>query len=400
MKEIRGRLIELLSSLIEIYSPYFKEEKIMEFAYEWLKSRKVPVEYHRYYEGKVTKYKGINVIGIIKGRENGPRIHLNGHLDTVTLTDGWTRNPLKATVEGDRLYGLGALDMKSGSAAIMLALEEFIKNVKDFRGEIIYSLVSDEEGPYGLGTDALILDGILDNIDFSIVTEPSAGFCQVPFPCICLGARGGYNYTVNIYGKASHAANPELGIDSILDASRLICELNKTQFKMDSKLGKGSLVVISISGGGAAASVAERASFTVFRHVVRGEDKEYLIKEVDEVAKRAGIRCKYEVVFREAPHEGIDGGFMPYVIDEDNQYLKFLQESVKEVTGQYGRISYFSSIGDFNYLGTRLGAPVFIFGPYGENYHSSDEWVSIESTVKTTEVIYDLLIRLLKNLNK
>lgn len=395
MKDIRERIIELMSGLIEIYSPYFEEDEIMEFAYEWLKAGKIPVEYHRYYEGRLTKFKGTNLIGSIKGSKKGPKIYLNGHLDTVTLTEGWTKNPLKATIEGDRLYGLGALDMKGGCAAIMVALEEFIRNVKDFRGEIIYSLVSDEEGPYGLGTDALILDKIIDNIDFSIITEPSAGFSQKPFPCVCLGARGGYNYTVNLYGKASHAANPELGIDSILDASKLICELKKTQFQKDPILGKGSLVVIEISGGEAAASVAEKASFTVFRHVVRGEDKEYLIKEVNDAAKRASIRCKYEIVFREAPHEGIDG-FKPYIVEEDNHYHKILQESIKEVTGEYGKISYFSSIGDFNYLGTRVGAPAFIFGPYGENYHSPDEWVSIESIVKSTEVIYNLLNNLLR----
>ena len=53
-------------------------------------------------------------------------------------------------------------------------------------------------------------------------------------------------------------------------------------------------------------------------------------------------------------------------------------------------------MGDFNYLGTRTGAPTFIFGPYGQNYHSSDEWVSIDSLVKTTQVIYSILVKLLK----
>ena len=62
--------------------------------------------------------------------------------------------------------------------------------------------------------------------------------------------------------------------------------MNKLKLKEDPQLGKGSLVVIETSGGGAACSVAEESSFTVFRHVVRGEDKDYLIKEVDEAAKR------------------------------------------------------------------------------------------------------------------
>ena len=388
-------LLKLLSELIEIYSPYFHEEKVMDFAYSWLKERNIPVQYHRYSENKVTNFNGTNIIGRIKGSKKGPRIFLNGHLDTVTISQGWTRDPLKATVEGDKLFGLGALDMKGGCAALMVALDLFMKNVKDFRGEIIYSLVSDEEGPYGLGTDALILDGFTEGIDMSLILEPSSGFADVGFPCICLGARGGYNYTINLYGKASHASNPELGIDAIVDGAKLICELNNTKLIEDPKLGKGSIAIIEFKGGGAACSIADKASITVFRHVVRGETKEYLIKEVEEAAKRANIASKYEVVFRQAPHEEIDG-FKPYTVDEDNEYVNALQEIIKKVTGEYGKIEYFSSIGDFNHLGTRTNAPAILFGPYGMNYHSPDEWVSIDSLIKTCQVVYELLNSLLK----
>lgn len=388
-------LLKLLSDLIEIYSPYFHEEKIMDFAYSWLKKRNIPVQYHRYSENKVTNFNGTNIIGRIKGSKKGPRIFLNGHLDTVTISQGWTRDPLKATVEGDKLFGLGALDMKGGCAALMVAIDLFVKNVKDFKGEIVYSLVSDEEGPYGLGTDALILDGLTEGIDMSIILEPSSGFADVEFPCICLGARGGYNYTVNLYGKASHASNPEMGIDAIVDGAKLICELNNTKLKEDPKLGKGSIAIIEFKGGGAACSIADKSSITVFRHVVRGETKEYLIKEVEEAANRANIASKYEMVFRPSPHEKVDG-FKPYTVDEDNEYVVYLQEIIKRVTGKYGKIEYFSSIGDFNHLGSRTNAPAIIFGPYGRNYHSPDEWVSIDSLIKTCQVVYELLYSLLK----
>lgn len=397
VKNIREELMRLLSGLIGIYSPYFEEEEVMKFAHEWLEDRSIPVDYHRYTEEQVTNFSGLNVVGSIKGKKDGPKIYLNGHLDTVTITEGWTKDPLKATIEGDKLYGLGALDMKGGCAAIMVALNAFVRNIDDFKGEIIYSLVSDEEGPYGLGTDAIILDGMTEGVDLSLVTEPSSGFADIDFPSISLGARGGYNYKVNLYGKASHAANPELGINAIVDAAKLITELENIHLKEDPKLGKGSLVVIDISGGGAAASTAEKASFTVFRHTVRGEDKEYLIEEVKSAVDKANIRSDYEIIFRDAPHVEVDG-FKPYVVDEDNGYIKLLQESIKKTTGVEGKIGYFSSIGDFNYLGTRIGAPVFIFGPTGKNYHSADEWVSIDSLIKTTEVIYDFLVRLLGEL--
>ena len=114
---------------------------------------------------------------------------MNGHLDTVPECKGWTA-PVSGEKRGDRLYGLGALDMKSGCASLMTALAHFKKDHPVFRGKIKAALVSVEEGPFGLGTNALIEDGLLDDVDFCIVTEPSAGFTSRPFPTLCLGARG------------------------------------------------------------------------------------------------------------------------------------------------------------------------------------------------------------------
>lgn len=390
----REKIEKLTSELIHIYSPYLKEDSIMEYVYNWFNERGLSARYHRYSEERILKYKGINVVGSLKGNSDGATVLLNGHVDTVYVSEGWTKDPLKPFRDGDKLYGLGALDMKSGVAAIMIAIEAFKNTVKDFKGEILYTIVSDEEGPYGLGTDALILDGITDNADVAIVPEPSSGFGGDDFPTLCLGARGGWNYTVNITGKTAHAATPEKGINAIVEASKLILELENTERISDDKLGKGDICIISASGGGAACSVAEKSSFTVFRHVVRGETKDYLIKEVMNAAKKANILGEINISFRDSPHS-LNGGFEPYIVEKDNKYTKLLQESIAKVTGSEAKISYFSSIGDFNYLGTRANIPTFVFGPSGENYHTADEYVNISSVVKTSEVIYDFLVRTL-----
>ncbi len=386
----KEKLEKLLAELISIYSPYLKEEEVMEYVLKWFKDRDIPAEYHRYSEDRILKYNGINVIGRLKGDSDGPRILLNGHVDTVEKTEDWSTNPTEPIRNGDKLYGLGALDMKSGVAAIMMAIEAFKKNHNSFAGEIVYTIVSDEEGPYGLGTDALILDGITDNVDAAIVPEPSSGFVGKPFPVLCLGARGGWNYSVFLKGKAAHAADPEKGLSAIVEASKLIMELKNTELRQDDKLGKGDICIIGINGGGAACSVAEKAVFTVFRHVVRGESREYLVQEVMDAAERAGIQAEIQVKFRDSPHS-LNGGFDPYIVEEDNQYTKLLMESINEITGTTVDIQYFSSIGDFNYLGTRAGIPTFVFGPSGENYHTADEYVNLNSVVETSEVIYKFL---------
>ena len=304
---------------------------------------------------------------------------------------GWTYNGFKATVEDNKLYGLGALDMKSGAAAIMLALEAFKNLSGNFKGEIIYSFVSDEEGPYGLGTDAVIKDGIAQNADVAIVTEPSSGFCSKPFPCLCLGARGGYNYTVNLHGKSAHAANPDKGINAAVDGAKVMIELEKSNLVKDDKLGKGSICIISSEGGVEACSVPDRSSFTVFRHIVPGENEETIKNELFQAVKRANINSKVVFNFREAPSEKTKG-FMPYTVDENNIYVQNFIKSIENCCGTSPHIGYFSSIGDFNYIGSRLNIPTLIFGANGENYHTANEFVYIDSVIYTAFSIFDFLI--------
>lgn len=384
------RATRLVSDLVKIHSPFFEEDEVMEYAYQWFEKRGLPVEYHLFHENKITNYHGKNIVGKITGQDEGPTVVLNGHLDTVNICEGWTREPLSAEIEGNRLYGLGALDMKGGSAAIMLAVEAFINTVDEFNGEILYTLVCDEEGPYGLGTDALIMDGYYDNADVAIVPEPSGSFADCAFPCLCLGARGGWKYTVSVKGKSAHGAEPEKGINAISEASKILLELEKAELKPHPKLGTGSICIIEFEGGGAPLSVPDKASFSVFRHVTLGEDRYYLRKEVEEAIKRANIKGKATIKFRDAPHPD-NAGFKPYVVSESNPYTRAMKESIISATGKEPKIAYFSSVGDFNYLGSRAKLPTYVIGPAGENYHSADEYVELDTVVKTAEIIYDFL---------
>ena len=177
----KAEVTALLQQLTAIKSEYFHEDEIMAFARDWLCRQGLPAQLHEYHDAKVTDFHGKNVIAVIDGGRPGPVICLNGHLDTVQLCGGWTRDPY-GELDGDRLYGVGALDMKSGCAALMVTAARFAAAHKTFAGKIKLALVSDEEGPYGLGTNALIEDGYLSDVDFSIITEPSAGFDGKPFP--------------------------------------------------------------------------------------------------------------------------------------------------------------------------------------------------------------------------
>ncbi|MDU1911287.1 M20 family metallopeptidase [Fusobacterium sp.] len=390
----RKESLDLLKKLISIKSNYFHEKEIMEYCYDWFKNNDMNISYHYYTDNKVTDFSGINIIGEMKGSEEGPVLLINGHLDTVEECTGWSKNPYIPLEEDGKLYGLGALDMKSGCAAAMIALREFKKNIMNFKGKIIYSFVSDEEGPYGLGTNFILNDGLINESDIAIVTEPSSGFLRMKEPVICLGARGGYGYSIKIYGKSSHAATPEYGINAVDEAGKLIVELSKAIPVYDEKLGHSSHCVIEIEGGGAACSVPDNAEVKIFRHIVRGENKNTIKKEIDEAAIRCGLKGRYEVIFREAPLENADG-FMPYVVDEKLLEIEILKDSIKKITSKEAEIKYFSSIGDFNSIASKLNIPVIIYGASGDNFHGSDEAVDIKSFYETVEVLYDFLVKYL-----
>lgn len=380
----------LLKELVAIASPYFHEEEIMKMVKDWFNSRGISAKFHEYHENKVTDFHGKNVVLELNGQSEGPIIHINGHLDTVNLCKGWTRDPA-GEIDGDLLYGVGALDMKSGCAAAMIALSEFHKEHKEFKGKIKASFVSVEEGPYGMGTNALIENGFVDDVDFSIISEPSAGFDNKVFPVVGLGARGGYGLDIEFFGKAAHAATPELGVSTIEDAAAVIMELKNINYIRDEHLGKGTCCVVATEADGGACSIPDYTRVQLFWHIVRGENENTIRQEIDAAVKRANIRGSYNIKFRDAPSEA-SKGFLPYTVPVENDMVQKFSKSIERICGKTPAYSYFPSIGDFNYLGTRINAPAVIFGASGENFHSKDEYVELEAVYKTAMVIYDFLV--------
>lgn len=137
--------------------------------------------------------------------------------------------------------------------------------------------------------------------------------------------------------------------------------LEQVDYVEDPHLGKGTCCVVGINADGGACSVPDFAVLRLFWHIVVGESPDTIVREIEKAVQRAGITGRYEICFREAPSEG-SRGFMPYTVPQDDPMTVSLLESIRKVTGKEPTISYFASIGDFNYLGTRLGAPAIIFG--------------------------------------
>jgi succinyl-diaminopimelate desuccinylase len=393
----RNKVEKLISELVKIPSPWFEEEEIAKFVKEWLENLNLDPWYHKVSERKITKFEGNNVITEV-GNDNGPTILLNAHMDTVKICDGWKRDPLDAEVEGDKLYGLGALDMKSGLAAAMIAMESLKKIESQLKGKVIFAAVVDEEGPYGLGTDALIRDGITNKCDMAIVTEPAAAFASkgIHNPCLLIGARGRYLYDIRVKGKSAHGSMPHLGTNAVVDASKIVLGLKKMKLGSHPFLGEGSLCVLMVEGGGETISVPDKCRILADRHVVIGETKEMVKKDIEELIKKLNIKSKVEMGFRDAPYPEVEG-YGAYITSKDHKLVKEFENSFEEISGQKPVLSSFASIGDFNYLGdkNRANLPTVIIGAGGDNVHAPEEYVNLEDATKITKVLTGGLINLL-----
>lgn len=125
-----------------------------------------------------------NLVSEFQGRAGpGPRVVLNGHIDVFPvpeITDNWTRDPWSGDVENGRIYGRGVVDMKSGTASLVIAYAALYARRKSMRGSVALCAVADEETGGRWGTQFLIQqDKDRWGGDVMLSTEPSG--CTIRF---------------------------------------------------------------------------------------------------------------------------------------------------------------------------------------------------------------------------
>ncbi|HER24715.1 MAG TPA: M20 family peptidase [Candidatus Atribacteria bacterium] len=232
----------------------------------------------------------------------------------------------------------------------------------------------------------------------AIVTEPSAAFApkNIHNPCLLIGARGRYLYEIQVKRKAAHGSMPYLGVNAVVDASKIVLELQKMKLGFHPFLGEGSLCVLVIEGGGETLSVPDKCRILADRQVVIGETEERVKKDVEEAIKNLDIKSEVEIGFRNAPYpEAKEYG--SYITSQEHKLVKEFENSFEELSGQKPVLSSFVSVGDFNYLGdkNRANLPTIIIGADGDNVHSPEEYVDLESATEITKVLIGGLINLL-----
>ncbi|WP_415922665.1 acetylornithine deacetylase/succinyl-diaminopimelate desuccinylase family protein [Tateyamaria sp. SN6-1] len=208
----RDDLIALTQSLIRIPTlnpPGAHYRDICDLIAERLRKARFDVQLIRATgtPGDSDTYPRWNVVARFEGSQPGDCVHFNGHHDVVEVGQGWTRDPFGADMDGDRIYGRGACDMKGGLASAIIAAEAFVAEHPRFTGAIEISATADEEsGGYG-GVAYLAEQGFFDpaRVQHVIIPEP------LNKDRICLGHRGGWWAEIETKGEIAHGSMPFLG---------------------------------------------------------------------------------------------------------------------------------------------------------------------------------------------
>lgn len=337
-----------------------------------------------------------NVIGHIKGNKPGKSILFDGHIDTVPVPDDskWKHAPFGGEIEGGKIYGRGASDMKGAVSAMIAAVAYFAEDTKkDFAGDLYVAGVVHEEIFEGIAARK-ISEAI--NPDLVVIGEASELNLK-------RGQRGRAEVVIETFGKPAHSANPEKGINAVYKMSTIIEKVKEIKPIEQPVLGKGILVLTDIKSSPypGASVVPDYCKATFDRRLLVGETKESVlapvIAAVEELKKQdpeLDAKVSYAIGKEKCfTGEVIEGErFFPgWLYDEEDDFVQATYRGLKEA-GINPEIAHYSFCTNGSHYAGEKGIKTIGFGPSKENLaHTIDEYIEQEQLFKGAEGYYGIL---------
>jgi acetylornithine deacetylase len=334
------------------------EADIARFVADWLDRNGVAVDYHELGDARA------NVVARVPGHGHGRALLLNAHLDTVGI--GGVDAAFSPRVDGNRLYGRGAYDMK-GSLSVIMIVAAAVAG-RPLAGDLIVTAVADEEA-YSVGTEAVAQTV---RADAAIVAEPTEMQVVV--------AHKGFVWAeLTTEGVAAHGSRYDLGVDAIARMGPVLAGVARLDKSLradgDSHalLGGASVHASLIEGGKELSTYPDRCVVKVERRTLPGET----VRDVEEeLARIAGSAATVETLFaREplatAPDEPI--------VTELIEHATTILDRRPELIG----VPFWTDAA----LLSAAGVPSVVFGPRGAGAHADVEWVDLDDLVRLAEIL-------------
>ncbi|NCC26707.1 MAG: succinyl-diaminopimelate desuccinylase [Gammaproteobacteria bacterium] len=310
-----------------------------------------------------------------------------GHTDVVPTgpLHDWDSPPFEPTIRDGRLFGRGACDMKGSLAAMITAVEGFVRSHPDHRGSIAFLITSDEEGPSVDGTRRVVerLEQRGEKIDYALVGEPSAR--ERLGDTIKNGRRGSLNGVLRVFGKQGHVAYPHLAKNPFHACAGALAAL------CDEVWDQGNAHFPPTSF-----QIANLAMGTGAENVIPGRfEAQFNLRFSTELTPEM-IQARVRAI--------LDAGDFDYELDWRLSGKPFLtpagalvaatRESIAAVTGIETLLSTSGGTSDGRFIGP-TGAQVVELGPVNATIHQINESVGVTELDDLSRIYRGILERLL-----
>ena len=327
------------------------------FVRGWLGSREIEVADQ--------DHNGLPVLMADVGAQDpaAPTVILHGHLDVVPAHD----DQFEPRIEGDRLIGRGAYDMKGALAAMMLAT---VDAAAQAAVRVRFVCVPDEESEDidDRSIDALIAGGLRG--DFAITGEPTDLHIGVQ-------AKGVLAVRMEVSGTAAHGSTPWLGDNAILKAHDAFRRIETLPFSRESSdlFDRPSINLARIIGGDAFNKVPDTCSMDVDIRYLPNQDPGGILAQIREIADVRIVKT-----FTRAPA----------IVSRRNPYVRALRDALAgSIEGDPLSVGRDGASDAVAFL--EAGVPAVEFGPTGGGHHGPAEWVSISSLSHYRQALGDFV---------
>lgn len=321
--------------------------------------------------------------------QGSPVLAFLGHVDVVPSgpESDWTSPPFEPTVRDGKLYGRGAADMKSGVAAMVVALEQFVAAHAGHAGTIALLLTSDEEGPTNLDGVRRVAQHFRETgqrIDWCVVGEPSSK--QKLGDLIRVGRRGSLSLRLTVHGVQGHVAYPDLAKNPIHALVPALAELAAMRWDDgNADFPPTTFQVSNIHGGTGALNVIP-GSVVIDANFRFGT-----------ASSAASLRERTEVLLKK---HGVDYAIEwnlsgePFHSPEGGRLREAVVDVCREVCGIAPEPSTGGGTSDGRFIAP-LGAEVVEVGPVNATIHKIDECVALDDLERMPVIHLAIARRLL-----
>jgi succinyl-diaminopimelate desuccinylase len=328
------------------------------FVKGWLEAREIDVDDRQHDD--------MPVLLADVGAKEGPTVILHGHLDVVPAHP----EQFEPRIEGDRLIGRGAYDMKGALAAMMFAVRDA---AAQDHVRVRFVCVPDEESEEveKRSTDALVADGVV--ADFAVTGEPTDLHIGVE-------AKGVLALRLEVTGRSAHGSTPWLGDNAIHKGVDAFRRIETLPFSRESSelFDRPSINLARVQAGDAFNKVPDLCVMDVDIRFLPNQDPGDILAQI-----------------RTIPDLQITRSFLrePAIVSRQNPYVLALRDAVgRSIDDEALSIGRDGASDAISYL--RAGVPAVEFGPVGAGHHGPDEWVSIASLARYRQALGDFILGL------